>query len=789
MKNKKRWSVMLAFLMVLTSSFGFCYAKTDAKTSGDDSTAAEKAVFSDIEEHWAEAIIEEAAELKIVGGYPDGTFLPDNLIKREEFYKLLSNILTVTPDTSQTKVLFTDVQANEWYVPTIKIAVASGITSGYGDGTFGIGLMISRQEAAKVAGSVISSDVEANSKGADTAKDKAAIADWAYNYVDRMFKKGYMKGDTEGNFRPTMALTRAEAAVILLNLKKNEDVIAASVSATPLAGCTAIHSGEEGLFTIGKGTETSPYEIYTEAQLNHIRMHTTEGAFYILKKNIAITEDYATQSPRFPHEPDWSTGNFQPIGDKLEPFEGNLDGNGFTISGLNIIGIEKVDEKIVGADYAALFGCVAERASVKDLILDASTVSGGNYTGGIAGYNEGSINDCQLGSKGIINGEQNTGGLVGYSNYPLSSLRNKGTVKGKSMNTGGVVGSICAPGTALIYCKNEGTVTGGEQTGGIVGNFVSAQDSESSIKECDNPGTVTGGIYSAGGIAGYAGAGYYRATIENCGNSGEVTGTGVNGGIAGLLDKGKSLITQCKNTGTVEGGNAGGIVGNNKGEIAYCYNSGTVTASSAGGGIAAYQTEAESTITKSYNEGSVVANNCSGGIVGENGTTVNYCYNSGKVRGTTISGGVAGKNGGTIKYVCGAGVVTSEGSSGSLTGRNYGALASSFWLNTTNDLAVGIEDTSAKQQSVMRATHEQLSGQEKIKTQDGYVMLIDLLNEKTEAWEYLYTILIPAPGNTSSLSDGGGVVSPIEVPSTDNKGNTIDSSDLTSKYLYPAIID
>jgi len=789
MKFKRRLSAIIIFAMILTSGLSIGYAETDTQTSEEGTAAETGAALTDIAGHWAEDTIKEAAELKIVGGYPDGTFRPDNLIKREEFYKLLTNILTVTPDTSGTKIQFTDVVENEWYVPTIKIAVASKITSGYGDGTFGIGLMISRQEAAKVAGSVIPSDVNKSAKGAESALDKGSIADWALDYVDLMFKKGYMKGDTEGNFRPTMALTRAEAATILLNVKKNEPIIAADANQLADSSCLAAHLGEEGVFTAGNGSQAEPYKIYTEAQLNHMRMHATEGAFYILEKNIAITEDYASDVPKDPDDSNWSEGNFEPIGSKTIPFKGSLDGNGFTVSGLNIIGTQGRGDEKRAADYAGLFGYLAKGSAITDLIVDASTISGNKYTGAVAGYNEGSVKDCQLKSKGIIKGQSYTGGLVGYSNSSLSSLRNLGKVTGEKTDTGGIVGYISAPGKALLYCQNEGSVTGNEKTGGIAGSFTSALNSESVVKECYNKGTVEGGTYQAGGIAGYAGAGYYSATIESCANSGEVTGSGTSGGIAGLLDKGKSFITQCKNTGTVEGSSAGGIVGNNRGTVSYCYNSETVTADVDGGGIAAYQTDGDGEIVKCYNEGSVIADSYAGGIIGENGSTVSYSYNSGKVRGSGINGGIAGKNESTIKYVYGSGIVTGENSSGSLVGRNRGTLNNAFWLNTSNGLAIGLDDNSSNKQIVTRVTHEELSGQQKIKTQDGYEMLINILNEKEKNWEYLYKILVPAPGNTTVVSDGGSIVAPLEMPSTDSTGNTIDPSDLNSKYLYPAFIN
>ncbi|MHC1724293.1 MAG: S-layer homology domain-containing protein [Aminipila sp.] len=142
--KKKMLAAMLSATMVLTTvlttNVSFAAANTDK--------------FTDLSGHWGQAIINEAATLGVVGGYPEGYFLPDNLMKREEFYKLITNVLTVVPDTSKTALTFKDVNPIEWYVPTIKTAVAAGITKGYEDGTFGVGQMISRQEAAKVVASV-----------------------------------------------------------------------------------------------------------------------------------------------------------------------------------------------------------------------------------------------------------------------------------------------------------------------------------------------------------------------------------------------------------------------------------------------------------------------------------------------------------------------------------------------------------------------------------------------------------------------------------------------------------
>ena len=794
MKLKKVAAWLLAAVMVTAPLPGGIYAEPTGTGAQEHTEAISTATtsttgFTDIGGHWAEKIITEAAALKIVGGYPDGTFLPDNLIKREEFFKLLTNILTVVPDTTGTVIKFTDVRADEWYVPTIRIAVAAGITSGYGDGTFGIGQMISRQEAAKVAGSVISDDVERDAAGVESARDKESIASWAYNYVDLMFKKGYMKGDTEGNFRPTMALTRAEAATILLNVKKNEKIIAAGVESIAESSCGAEHNGKPGMFTAGKGTEAEPYEVHTESQLNHIRMHVTEGAVYILKKNIAITADYEPKAPADWHDTDWSPGNFAPIGTKEVPFVGKLDGNGYTISGLNISGTEGSGNSKRAANYTGLFGYLAKGSEVKNLTIDASNIDGGQYTGAIAGYSEGRIENCELGIKGNIKGQKYTGGLAGFSTGQMKKLANKGSVSGVESDTGGITGAIMTAGTAMIDCRNYGTVSGRDRTGGIVGAYLASADGTSLIKDSQNRGTVNGSSYQSGGIAGYVGAGYYNTSIENCVNTGEVTGTGINGGIVGWLSEGKSAIAYCSNSGTVEGSGAGGIVGKCEGTIRYCYNSGTVNADVSGGGIAAYHLESDGKIELCYNEGNVIANSYSGGIAGESSARIENVYNSGKVRGSGTGGGIAGQNKGSIVNAYGAGTVTSEKNSGSLIGRNSGSLTNSFWLNTSSSTVVGLDDYGTGQQSVFKVAHEELSGQKKIKTLKGYEMLIDLLNSKQEVWEYRYKIAVPAPNNTSIISDGGSIVTPIEVPSEDNTGNTIDPADINSKYLYPVLID
>lgn len=795
MLKKKFLAVILSAAMVLTTNVSIASAGTDR--------------FTDISGHWGREIINEAASMGIVGGYPEGYFLPDNLMKREEFYKLITNVLTVVPDTTKTTLTFTDVNPIEWYIPTIKIAVAAGITKGYDNGTFGVGQMISRQEAAKVVASVISTSNLDLSKNASQAKDAALIGDWALPYVNIMFQKGYMQGDTEGCFRPTTALTRAEAATLLLNVKKHETIIKGpSTTQTPAtpndtnttdssvvgdAGCQREHQITAGAFTVGNGTAKDPYEVSTEAQLNHIREHIDEGAYYVLKNDIKIVSDFANTVPNTSSkDPNWSQGNFEPIGTEDEPFVGNLDGNGHSISGINVMGTVKGSSETGNiASYVGIFGYVNSKSTIEDLTIEKSTIKGAAYVGGIAGYNEGNITNCVFDSNSVVIGQSNVGGIAGYSKEQLKSNINKGSVEGTYTNTGGIVGAMSVEGDALYGCVNKGTVEGKSKTGGVIG-YISASSTSLKIEKCSNSGKVSSTANYAGGIAGQVDGSSNGVYITNSYNTGEISGEGTDGGIVGYARGSKTNISECYNEGKINGKHSGGIVGNNEGDVEKCYNKAKIIADSEAGGIVAYQNTREGHIRQCYNDGDVTANSNAGGIAGVSKDKIFDSYNTGTVESTHSSGGLVGNNYAYIHRSYNAGEVKGTNSVGALTGRNKSKLISCFWLGDTCDTDIGTEDSGSTRSSVKRLTKEQISGQIKIKMGSGFQLLTNYLNDEagSKTWEYTYKVDQSATSeSTSVISNGGGIVPPIEISTTDEKGNVINASDLKSAYIYPSLID
>ena len=235
---------------------------------------------------------------------------------------------------------------------------------------------------------------------------------------------------------------------------------------------------------------------------------------------------------------DLTNMEWTPIGtDNSNSYKGTFDGGDHTITGLAVTTSDQ---------YAGLFGYIGEGGTVKDVTLTKASVTGGNYVGGVAGQNEGTVENCSVDGT-VIGTEYDTGGIVGI---------NYGKISG---------------------CKAEGTVTGYVNVGGIAGDGAFNPDTGtgSTIEGCHSTAAVSGSS-TVGGVVGNLGNG---CSLMACYSTGDVTATlttGYAGGVVGANSRG--TVTGCYHaTGTVSGqGNVGGIVGfNSSGTFTACYWSGS----------------------------------------------------------------------------------------------------------------------------------------------------------------------------------------------------------------------
>ena len=191
--------------------------------------AVSAANFSDIEKHWSKEYVEYGVEKGYISGYEDGTFLPDKTVTRAEFSKMINSAISIT-STGDAKAEFKDVKSTDWFFNEVKKAENAGYITGYEDGSFRPANSINRQEAAVVLSRVVLPIDER----ADiyNFNDGASVDNWATDSVTMIAAKGYIKGDENGNFNPKGALTRGQAAKLICEFVKNENIINRNQSLT-----------------------------------------------------------------------------------------------------------------------------------------------------------------------------------------------------------------------------------------------------------------------------------------------------------------------------------------------------------------------------------------------------------------------------------------------------------------------------------------------------------------------------------------------------------------------------
>lgn len=224
--------------------------------------------------------------------------------------------------------------------------------------------------------------------------------------------------------------------------------------------------------------------------------------------------------------------NFTPVGTKDNPFIGNFDGNGYTISGV----------------YSAIFAYTND-AEIKNIRVENSTLVSAQFFGGIVANAGGSteIDNCSFLGNIVIDGgfAVNGGGIAGFlgENAIIRNCYASAQITEKEMPYSLNFGGICGRNKGKIeICFSEGSLAAASSQyrlvlGGICGENLGK------ISGCGNGASVNGSVNAkaaqtfVGGITGYNNGGM----LTRCANiATSVSGYGKNiypayaGGIAGV---------------------------------------------------------------------------------------------------------------------------------------------------------------------------------------------------------------------------------------------------------------
>lgn len=179
-----------------------------------------KVVFNDIEGvDWATEAILALADKGVICGVEPGIFKPNQNITREEFVKILLGAMGYNEGVVTTEV-FADVSKDAWFCSWVNLAAEKGIVNGIGEGLFGTGQQITRQDMTKMICNALSYAGNTLPDSKFIFGDDEVIAEYAKTSVYALYELGAVKGKTETTFDPLSFATRAEAAKIIYNVWK-----------------------------------------------------------------------------------------------------------------------------------------------------------------------------------------------------------------------------------------------------------------------------------------------------------------------------------------------------------------------------------------------------------------------------------------------------------------------------------------------------------------------------------------------------------------------------------------
>lgn len=176
--------------------------------------------FQDLQQYsWAQEAIAALFKNGVIDGVDDNHFEPERLVKREEFVKMLVCAFSIFA-SQQGEDIFDDCVITDWYRPYVDAAVAKGVIKGVGQGLFGAGQSISRQDAAVVCLRVLKQYGADASAMAVPYTDVGAIDSYAEEAVSVLSQLEVFGGYPDGSFCPKEGVTRAQAAVMIHRMAK-----------------------------------------------------------------------------------------------------------------------------------------------------------------------------------------------------------------------------------------------------------------------------------------------------------------------------------------------------------------------------------------------------------------------------------------------------------------------------------------------------------------------------------------------------------------------------------------
>ena len=168
-----------------------------------------------------------------VVGYSDGTVRPNANISRAEvatiFFRLLKE--DVRDGNLTAENTFTDVTDGQWHNKAISTMAKLGVVKGRNAEAFDPDAPITRAEFATICARFDKTQISTSSNFTDIS------GHWAEKYIERAATLGWIAGYSDGTFRPSNYITRAEAMTminrVLCRMPQSEDDLLNNMTVWP----------------------------------------------------------------------------------------------------------------------------------------------------------------------------------------------------------------------------------------------------------------------------------------------------------------------------------------------------------------------------------------------------------------------------------------------------------------------------------------------------------------------------------------------------------------------------
>ncbi|WP_145407642.1 InlB B-repeat-containing protein [Paenibacillus xylanexedens] len=171
--------------------------------------------FDDLSGHWAKEMIEQLTSQGIITGYPDGSFHPNENIKRHHMALIFIRAFDFKP--IREAVSFSDVASSDPNYEAIMSLQQAGIVEG-SNGNFNPNHSLTRAEMAKIL--TLAFDI---APGGTVVFQDISTTHWSYDYIAALAELEIVLGDNSGKFKPDEPVTRAQFVAMLyraLNVNK-----------------------------------------------------------------------------------------------------------------------------------------------------------------------------------------------------------------------------------------------------------------------------------------------------------------------------------------------------------------------------------------------------------------------------------------------------------------------------------------------------------------------------------------------------------------------------------------